>query len=58
MRFAKSFVSKTGVFGELLLFLWQKKPWWLVPTIVILVLLSLLLVLGNSTVTSFIYKDF
>ena len=54
----KSFVSKCGIFGELLLFLWHRKLWWLIPMVVMLILLSVLLILGGTGVAPFIYTLF
>jgi len=55
----KRMVSKLGIFGELLLFLWKRKLWWMIPMIVILVLFGILLVLTQgSAVAPFIYTLF
>lgn len=54
----RSFISKFGIFGELLLFFWRRKLWWLIPIVVTLVLLSVLLVLGGTGVAPFIYTLF
>jgi len=52
-------VSKLGILGELVAFLWQRKLWWLIPTVVILVLLSLVLIFaGSSGIAPFIYSLF
>jgi hypothetical protein len=58
MGLGKSFISKSGILGELLIFLWHRKLWWLIPTVVILVLLGTLLVLGGTGVAPFIYTLF
>lgn len=59
MRAIDNFVSRSGIFGELLLFLWHRKLWWLIPMIVMLVLLSLLLIFaGGSGLAPFIYTLF
>ena len=52
------FTTKIGVFGELLSYLWQRKLWWLIPIVVILVLLSVLLAIGGTGVAPFIYTLF
>ncbi len=55
----KSFISKLGILGELLVFLWQRKLWWLIPMIVVLVLFGLLLIFTQSSaVAPFIYTLF
>lgn len=54
-----NFLSKLGIFGELLSFLWKKKLWWLMPIVVLLVVLGLLLIFTQSSaVGSFIYTLF
>ena len=59
MKAAKNLASKLGIFGELLVFLWQRKLWWLIPMITILVLFGLLLVVTQSSaVAPFIYTLF
>lgn len=59
MRAAKNWLSKLGIFGELIVFLWQRKLWWMIPMITVLVLLGLLLILTQSSaVGSFIYTLF
>ena len=52
-------VSKVKIFGELLSFLWQRKLWWLIPMIVVLVMFGLLLIFaGGSSIAPFIYTLF
>jgi len=53
------FVSKLGILGELLRFLWMRKLWWLIPMIIVLVLFAMLLVFAQgSAVAPFIYTLF
>jgi hypothetical protein len=53
------FVSRLGIAGELLRFLWARKLWWLIPMIVALFVFGLLIILGASGVLSpFIYTLF
>jgi hypothetical protein len=55
----KNIVSKLSIFKELLVFLWQRKLWWLMPIIIFLVLLGLLIVFTQSSaVAPFIYTLF
>jgi drug/metabolite transporter superfamily protein YnfA len=55
----KNFISRLGILGELLFFLWKRKLWWLIPMVIILVLFGLLLVLTQSSVVApFIYTLF
>ena len=57
--FRKSFASRLGIVRELLSFLWQRKLWWLIPMIVVMVLLLALLVfVQGSAIAPFIYTLF
>jgi hypothetical protein len=59
MGFIHSMVTKLGVAGELLKFLWRRKLWWLIPMVTILLLLGLLLVFASASgVGPFIYTLF
>jgi hypothetical protein len=52
-------VSRFGIAGELMRFLWARKLWWMIPMIVALLLFGLLMLLGSSGVLSpFIYTLF
>jgi hypothetical protein len=58
MRIGKNIISKFGIFRELLVFLWQRKLWWLMP-IILLVLMGLLLIFTQSSaIAPFIYTIF
>ena len=53
------FLTRLGIIGELLRFLWQRKLWWMIPMIVVLVLFAVLLVFAQgSAVAPFIYTLF
>ena len=53
------FLTKMGIIGELLRFLWKRKLWWLIPMIVVLVLFAALLVFAQgSAIAPFIYTLF
>jgi len=55
----KGVVSRIGIFRELLIFLWKRKLWWLMPIIIFLVLLGLILIFTQSSaVAPFIYSLF
>ncbi len=59
MGTAKSFMSKFGILGELVVFLCRRKRWWLIPIIVVLVLFGILLIVaGVFNITPFIYSLF
>ena len=45
--------------GELLVFLWERKLWWMMPMISVLLLLGILLIFAQSSaVAPFIYTLF
>jgi Family of unknown function (DUF5989) len=47
------------ILAELLTFLWQRKLWWLIPMILLLLLFGLLLIFAqSSSVAPFIYTLF
>jgi hypothetical protein len=58
-KFMRSMSSNFGVVGELLSFLWQRKLWWLIPMVVVLLVFGLLLVFASSSgIGPFIYTLF
>jgi len=59
MGFLRRFVSRFSVLRELMVFLWKRKLWWMIPMVVILVLFGLLLIFSQSSVVApFIYTIF
>ena len=51
--------GRLGILGELIQLLWQRKLWWMIPMILILVLFGVLIVLaGSSPIAPFIYTLF
>lgn len=55
----KALIANTGVLGELLVFLWSKKMWWLIPMVVVLLFFGLLLVFASASgIGPFIYTLF
>lgn len=57
--FFRSMGSNLGVVGELLAFLWERKLWWLIPMILVLLIFGLLLVLASTSgIGPFIYTLF
>ncbi|HET9907363.1 MAG TPA: DUF5989 family protein [Anaerolineales bacterium] len=58
-NFIRSMGSNFGVVGELLSFLWQRKLWWLIPMVVVLLVFGLLLVFASASgIGPFIYTLF
>lgn len=50
------FVSRLGIIGELLRFLWARKLWWLIPMIIALLAFGILMLLASSSILApFIY---
>ena len=57
--FFKGMATNTGVIGEILSFLWQRKLWWLNPMVVVLLLMGFLLIFASSSgIAPFIYTLF
>lgn len=55
----QDFFMRLGVLGELLLFLWKRKLYWMLPMVIVLVVVALLIVAGSSTPAgAFIYTLF
>ena len=58
-KFFDGMVTNTGVAGEVIYFLWQRKLWWLIPMVTVLLLFGLLLIFATSSgVAPFIYTLF
>ncbi len=54
-----AFVSNSGVIGELFLYLWKNKQWWLIPLVIVIVIFGILLVFAAASgVGPFIYTLF
>jgi hypothetical protein len=50
---------RVGIIGELLAFFWERKLWWLIPMVSVLLLLgALLLFAQSSAIAPFIYTLF
>lgn len=55
----RDLVSRLGIWGELLVFLWRRKLYWLLPMIIVLSLIAVFLILSSNPVTGpFIYSLF
>ena len=58
-KFIRTMTSNVGVAGELLSYLWQRKLWWLIPMVTVLLLFALLLIFASASgVGPFIYTLF
>lgn len=59
MRLKESLVVRFGIAGELLLFFWRNKWWWITPMLVMLLGLGGLIVFAKtSAIAPFIYTLF
>lgn len=57
--FLRTMAANLGVFGEVLAFLWQRKLWWMIPMVAVLLVFGLLLVFASASgVGPFIYTLF
>lgn len=56
MRRVRSVGAHLGTLGELLSLLWQRKLWWLIPMVLMLLVFAVLIVLAQaSSVAPFLY---
>ena len=59
MQMLREMGDKFGIAGELLVFLWQRKMWWMIPLVAVLLFFGLIIVAGSATgVGPFIYTLF
>jgi len=59
MQALKRAGERFEVFGEILSFLWQRKLWWMIPMVFVIVVVGMLLVLAQgSALSPFIYTLF
>ena len=55
----RGMASRFGIMGELLAFLWERKLWWLIPMMVVLLAFgTLMLFAQSSAIAPFIYTLF
>jgi drug/metabolite transporter superfamily protein YnfA len=59
IQFFKNMGSNLGIVGEFLGFLWERKLWWLIPMVVVLLVFGFLLIFAASSgLGPFIYTLF
>ncbi len=59
MPFMRSFFARFAIASELMQFLWERKLWWLMPMVFVLLGLGLLIIFAQSSaVAPFIYTLF
>jgi Family of unknown function (DUF5989) len=52
-------VRRVGIMGELMQFLWERKLWWLMPMVGVLLVLGILIIFAQSSaIAPFIYTLF
>jgi hypothetical protein len=57
--FFRGMLTNMGIVGEVLVFLWHRKLWWLIPLVTALLLFGLLLIFATTSgVAPFIYTLF
>jgi drug/metabolite transporter superfamily protein YnfA len=58
-QFFMNMVNNLGVVGEFLKFMWDRKLWWLIPMVVVLLLFGFLLIFASASgIGPFIYTLF
>lgn len=51
--------AKIGIIGELLAYLWERKLWWLIPVVTVILIFGLILIFAQgSGIAPFIYTLF
>lgn len=59
MKISKGTGARAGVLKEMVEFLWQRKLWWLIPLVVLLVTFGMLMVFAQASgIAPFIYTLF
>jgi hypothetical protein len=59
VQILKELRSRLGIIGELVAFFWQRKLWWLIPMVLVLLLFGLLMIFAQtSSIAPFIYTLF
>ncbi len=59
MSWMKRAGDRVGILGEFIVFLWERKLWWMIPMVVVLVGFGLLLIFAQtSAIAPFIYTLF
>ncbi len=49
-------IARLGIIGELLAFFWERKLWWMIPMVLVLMLYAVLIVSTQGTaLASFLY---
>ena len=52
-------IARLGIIGELLAFFWERKLWWMMPMVLVLMLFGVLIVFTQGTALApFVYTLF
>jgi hypothetical protein len=58
-RFFRNLFSRLGIASQLLGFFWRRKIWWMTPLVLVILVLGVLVIFGQSSaVSAFIYTLF
>lgn len=58
-RWFRNAFARVGIAGQLLSFFWHRKVWWMAPLVLVILVLGVLVIFGQSSaVTAFIYTIF
>lgn len=59
MKLTEKLSGRASIMGELMVFLWERKLWWMIPMVTVLVVFGTLMVLAQgSALSPFIYTLF
>ena len=59
MQFIRSLFGRFGIASELLYFFWERKLWWMMPMLILLILCGFLIIFAQtSAIAPFIYTLF
>ncbi|MBK34461.1 MAG: hypothetical protein CME26_02895 [Gemmatimonadetes bacterium] len=59
MSYIQRVVARLGIIGELLIFFWERKLWWMIPMVLVLMMFGVLIVFTQGTALApFVYTLF
>lgn len=59
VRFFRNLVARLGIAAQLLGYFWRRKVWWMTPLVLVILVLGVLVIFGQSSaVSAFIYTLF
>jgi hypothetical protein len=59
VQFIRGLCGRFGIASELLRFFWERKLWWLMPMLILLLMVSFLIIFAQSSaIAPFIYTLF